>query len=263
MNNHLKSIIKSVILEGKLERKKLDLRQVVELIKNRVIIFFDTETTTLDPKRSFRLITEIAAVAYDTSSGERLGEYNKKAHLTDEVKKRIEKEKARVERGEKISGLAIEDILKMTAYYEGDVLFEDEKQMMQGFLDFVNGFASKNPILVAHNAKFDMYQVGKALESHGLPRMPTYSVVDSLVMVKNYLFPLLTAAEKKVKGTLSPESEEAKLLTHLRPNRRFLSNLQSLGQAFEIDTKHWHSALADTEQLAGILSKLIQYFERN
>ena len=97
MNKDIKQIIKLVLLEGQLERKKLDLKRVVDLIKNRVIIFFDTETTGLDPKKSFRLITEIAAVAYDTSTGERLGEFNRKALLTDPVKERMGKEKERSE----------------------------------------------------------------------------------------------------------------------------------------------------------------------
>jgi len=262
MNHHLKTIIKSVITEGKIERKKFDLKQLVDFIKNRVIIFFDTETTGLDPRRSFRLITEIAAVAYDTSTGQRLGEYSKKAHLTDPVKQRMEKEKQRKEKGEWPKDKpTIEDLLKMTAYHEGDVPYEEEKEMMKGFLDFVNSFADKNPILVAHNAKFDMYQVGKALETHGLPKMPRYNVADSVVIAREYLFPLLVAQEKEAKGTLNPESELAHLLKAVRPQKRFSAKLISLGQGFKVDTKHWHSAIADTEQLAGILARMIQFFE--
>ena len=264
MKNHIKQIIKLVLLEGQLERNKLDLKRVVDLIKNRVIVFFDTETTGLDPKRSFRLITEIAAVAYDTSTGERLGEFNRKALLTDPVKARIGREKEKIEKGEWPQGKkTIEDLLKMTSYHEGDTQYQEEKEMMQGFLNFVNSFQDKNPILVAHNAKFDMYQIGKSLEVHGLPKMPRYAVVDSLVITKNYLFPLLVAADKQAKGNLDPESQAAKLLKFVRPAKRFIANLGALGQGFQIDTKHWHSAIADTEQLAGILAKMIQFFELN
>lgn len=274
-NNILKFLIKESVvtslLEGQFEKRKYTLRQAVDQIKNRVIIFFDTETTGLSPKAYYRLITEIAAVAYDTSTGERLGEYNKKAILSRAVHNRMKYEKERVAAGtwdEKQPDPAkkrktLEDILKMTAYEEGDTPKIEEKEMMQGFLDFVNQFSDRNPILCAHNAKFDMYQIGKALEVSGLPKMPTYRVVDSLILSRNYLTPLLQAQEGAAKGAgQDVDPDAAKILKILRPdNRRFVNRLGDLGKAFEVDTKHWHSAIADTEQLAGILAKMVQYFE--
>ncbi len=37
--------------------------------------------------------------------------------------------------------------------------------------------------------------------------------------------------------------------------------LGHLGSAFEVSTEHWHSAIADAEQLAGITAAIIKFFE--
>ena len=44
MKTELKQIIKLVIMEGQIERNLLTIQQVIDKLKNRVLIFFDTET---------------------------------------------------------------------------------------------------------------------------------------------------------------------------------------------------------------------------
>lgn len=263
----LREYIRMQIKEGQIERSKLTLPDVVNKLKNKVLIFFDTETTGFSPKINYTMITEIAAVTYDTMTGERLGQYNMKAKLSSDVHNRMEREKQRKEtrRGKfKTDKLTpwdpkrktIEDILGMTGYHSEHDEYKYEFDMMKEFSEFVNSFAGKNPILVAHNARFDMYQVGKALERHGLPKINRYPVLDTMVLTKNYLFPLLTKLEK------SQDPDAIKLVTSLKPGKTFQNRLKHLGDAFEVSTKHWHSAIADTEQLAGILSGIMQFFEK-
>jgi DNA polymerase III alpha subunit (gram-positive type) len=213
------------------------------------------------------MITEIAAVAYDTMTSERLGQYNMRAKLSSDVTTRIDREKQRknARRGKyNVDKLApwdpkrktIEDILDMTGYHSENAEYQYEFDMMKDFSDFVNSFANKNPILVAHNARFDMYQVGKALERHGLPKLNRYPVLDTMVLTKNYLFPLIDKLEK------SGDPDAVKLVSSLKSGKSFQNRLKHLGDAFEVSTKHWHSAIADTEQLAGILSGIMQFFEK-
>jgi DNA polymerase III epsilon subunit-like protein len=257
LKTYIKLILREALEEGQIEKTLLTLDQVVDKIKNKTLIFIDTETTTLDPKKPFAQITEIAGVAYDTNTGERLGEFNMKAKLTAATLSRIEREKDLKARGKWTNPdeKTVEDLLGMTAYHTETVPYQEEAEMMEGFVDFINSFADRNPILVAHNARFDMYQIGKALERHKLPKMPTMPVVDTKALAKNYLQPLLALMEKEGDPAAEP------LLRVLRPKKFFINRLGDLGTAFQVSTKHWHSAIADTEQLAGILSALINFFE--
>jgi len=256
LKTYIKLVLRESLEEGQIEKTLLTLDQVVDKIKNKTLIFIDTETTTLDPKKSFAQITEIAGVAYDTNTGERLGEFNMKAKLTPATLSQIETEKGMKARGEwKEEHKTVEDLLGMTAYHTETVPYQEEAEMMEGFVDFINSFADRNPILVAHNARFDMYQIGKALERHKLPKMSIMPVVDTKALVKNYLQPLLSLMEKEGDPAAEP------LLRVLRPKKLFVNRLGNLGDAFQVSTKHWHSAIADTEQLAGILSSLINFFE--
>jgi len=258
--------IKEVLSEGQIENAKISLPDVVNKLKDKVLIFFDTETTGFSPKINYTMITEIAAVAYDTMTGERLGQYSMRAKLSSDVNSRIERETQRksARHGKYNSGLkawdpkrkSIEDILSMTGYHSDTGEYKYEFDMMKEFSDFVNSFAGKNPILVAHNARFDMYQVGKALERHGLPKLNKYPVLDTMTLTKKYLFPLLDKLEKL------KDPDAIKLVLLLKPGKSYQNRLKHLGDAFEISTKHWHSAIADTEQLAGILSSIMQFFEK-
>jgi DNA polymerase III epsilon subunit-like protein len=259
MKQELKEIIRLVIMEGQIERNLLTIQQVIDKLKNRVLIFFDTETTGLNPRSPKVMITEIAAVAYDTSTGERLGQYSMKAKLNQNVLDAMEKQQAAADSGRPSPPgfMPIRDILKMTAYHEGDIPYEDEKKVLEGYSEFINGFAGRDPILVAHNAKFDMYQIGKALERHGLPKITRLPVLDTMALAGNYLHPMVVALED-LRPT-DPEIE--RLYTNLNQRGKWVKRLGHLGSAFEVSTGHWHSAIADAEQLAGITAAIIKFFE--
>jgi len=260
MKNYLKTIIYSVLFEGQLEKRKLSVEEIVNNFKNRVLIFFDTETTGLSSRRKYSLITEIAALAVDTTTGQELGRYSMKSKLTPEVEEKRESQRNLAATGELKARTTIDDILKMTGYEGGDVPFEDEGKVLQGFVDFIKQFEDKNPVLVAHNASFDMRQINDALKQrHKMMFLPKYPVLDTLVLVRKYLQPLLIGLEDK----RGEDPEIDRLLAQLRPAKKFVSGLSALGLAFEVGTEHWHSAIADSLQLSGILSKIIMFFERH
>lgn len=245
--------------EGQLEKKLLSLKQVLDKIKDRVIIFLDTETTTLDPRKDFAQITEIAAVAYDVSSGKMLETFHMKVNLRDSTLERMAWEKDRIDGGNwKAGSKSVEDLLAMTKYREENATFSEEEDVLRQFREFVNRFAEGNPIIAAHNSRFDLYQIGKALERNNVDKLPRLAVVDTKVLTKNYLFPLLDILEKQ--GD-SPEALE--LIAVLRPKKTYLNRLGNLGDAFKVSTEHWHSALADTQQLMGIFAKVIDFFSKH
>ena len=259
MKTELKQIIRATILEGQIERSRLSVQQVIDRFKGRVMIFFDIETTGLDPRAYYALITEIAALAIDTSTGEELGSYSMKSKLTKQVQGRIDWEDRREKKGEwNPKRKKVSDLLQMTGYHEGDVPYDEEEKVIQGYVDFINSFASKNPVLVAHNAKFDMYQIGKAMEVHGIKRPERYSVLDTLTLAGNYLLPMIVSLEH----LRSTDTEIDRLLTNIHNGVRWVKNLGALGKGFDVQTKHWHSAIADAHQLAGITSAIINFFEK-
>ena len=262
----LKTIIRAVLLEGQLEKGNLSIQDIVNKFKNRVFIFIDTETTGMSSKNPHSLITEIGAVAIDSSTGQELGRYSMKSNLTPEVETRRQKERQELEAGIRKPGgtgpdMVIDDILKMTAYEGGGVPFEEEKKVLQGFLDFVNQYQSRDPIFVAHNARFDMRQINDALKlRHRMPFLPKYNVLDTKTLVQKYLHKLLAGLEP-LRGE---DPEVDRLFNELRSSSgRFTSKLGALGSAFEVETMHWHSAIADSLQLSGILAKLLKFFERH
>lgn len=258
MKKDLKDIIKFFLLEGQLEKRKLSVEEIVNKFKDRVLIFFDTETTGLYSRKKHSLITEIAALAIDTSTGQEIGRYSMKSKLTPEVEQTREKQRALKASGELRTNMPIDDILKMTGYEDGDIPYEEEGKVLEGFVEFIKEFKDKNPVMVAHNASFDMRQINDALKQrHRMPFLPKYPVLDTLALVRNYLQPLLLGLEEK-RG----ENEEIdRLLKTLRPEKKFVSKLSVLGLAFEVGTEHWHSAVADAKQLSGILAKIITFFE--
>ncbi len=244
-------------LEKSIDKSLFTLEQVISNLKDKTIIFLDTETTGVDPKREFTMITQIAAVAYDTNTGKKLGEINVKAHLTDAVKARMAEEAERIAAGTwPAEKPTVEKLLDMTSYFSETAPFKEENEMMEDFLVFVENYIDRSPLLVAHNARFDMQQINAALQRHELPKLPKFPVIDTMVLNKNYLFPLFTVLEKEGEPAVQP------LLKVLRPNKSFLNRLGNLGDAWNISTEHWHDALADVQQLAGILSATIKFFEK-
>lgn len=150
--------IKRLLKEGQLEKATSSLEQLVSTFKNKTFIFFDTETTTLDPRKDFAMITEIAGVAYDSNTGEQLGQYNAKARLSPAVFARIKQENEEKEAGTwSPNEKTVEDLFHMTNYYEQSAPYIEEEKLLTEFVEFVNDFADRSPILTAHNARFDMY----------------------------------------------------------------------------------------------------------
>jgi DNA polymerase III epsilon subunit-like protein len=226
-------------------------KQVVSDLGGKTWIVFDTETTGFKPTAT-TMITELAAVAIDIDSGKKVGEYHAKAKLTKAVKELLRKQAS----GDKPKkGMTVADIFKMTRYGDKNAPFKPLKDVVTGFVDFVK--KHQNPILVAHNAKFDMMQVNVALKKLGEKPLPRVKVYDTVSMARIYVYPLARALQK------SGNERAQKMVDAFFSGGKFSARLENLGKVFDVKADHWHSGISDTLQLARILWKMVAFFKRH
>lgn len=150
----------------------------------------------------------------------------------------------------------IKDLLKMTGYDDKNTQFEDLKDVLIGFKKWVESY--KNPILVAHNANFDMYQVNNGLELIDKKQRIKTEVLDTLAVVQQYLIPMLL-----VKSQNGDQKAKKAIQVLSAGGKKPKANLGVLGKMFNVKTKMWHSGIADVMQLAGVLFKMMDYFRKN
>ena len=153
--------------------------------KGKTLIYFDTETLGLKPHVDYIQLTQVAAIAYDGSTMKELDSFNTKAKLGDPAKHLLkpdsderkgweERQKARG----KSKGLSNPDeLLKMTRYGDEGVDFIEENKSIEDFISFISKF--KDPILIAHNAPFDMKFMHVRAKLFDL-KFPKAEVLDTL-----------------------------------------------------------------------------------
>jgi DNA polymerase III alpha subunit (gram-positive type) len=151
---------------------------------------------------------------------------------------------------------SIKDLMDMTAYSEENAEFTEHIDMLKGFKKWIDGY--NNRIIVAHNARFDMYQVNSPLAKIGQQYRITGEVVDSLILSKQYLVPIL-----KVLDATGNEFGTQGLAVMKNGGTRILNNMSVLGKLFNVKTKMWHSGIADVMQLIGILSAMLEHLKDN
>lgn len=217
-------------------------KEVFDELKDKTLIFVDTETTGLQVKK--HQLTEIAAVAIKGPEFNEVGTYNVKINLTDKTKKQIEEEKEVYKDNPKFFG--VERVLKYNKYDNNPLPAIEEEEAVQGFKDFCAKFGQ--PILVAQNAKFDMSFLGSRIKN-----IPRERVYDTKLFASYYFLPAVEALQDKVK-----ERVRKRLLTKKdRPS----SSLEYLIKSFAIREKDLHTALTDVRRSIDFFKKIIKYFE--
>tara|TARA_Y100000588_G_C13673291_1_gene677166 strand:+ start:28 stop:582 length:555 start_codon:yes stop_codon:yes gene_type:complete len=148
------------------------------------------------------------------------------------------------------------DILKMTRYHTINPHVEEEASALKKFIQFVNEYP--NPVLVAHNADFDV----KFVETRGARYevvLTNVEVLDTLKISRYFFAPTIE--------TLVDDGEATKLLQSLFRQRGKLTHISSrlgdLASAFKINAKYWHTANADVEMMRGVLLKIIKFLEKH
>jgi hypothetical protein len=246
-------------------------------IKDRTLIFFDTETTGFKASLSHNQITQIAAIVahlegedfgetytdtlkIDTATQDKIQWEREKA---EEIKREDEEMLARGETPPKRKKYtSIEDIFKMTNYDPSKA----ESSTMEGanrFFQWLSKF--ENPLIVAQNAKFDISFLNNMYKRSNIPKFK-YQVMDFLQFNKIYLEPMLrNLARNGDEGAVDMINRLTKISTDKNGNEKksFSVAQKQLGSAFEVSSKGAHEAIHDVEQMIELVKKVISYVKVN
>lgn len=247
--------------------KLLFFRQSIDSILARVagktVIVFDTETTGLSAKLPWVQITEVAAIAFDMDTGRELGKFHKKVNLTPEALAEIAVQDRNIGPGDRGSlegpaGLNIRDLLKMSRYGDNDAPRDDIVNVYQEFVAFINQY--DRPVLLGQNAAFDMGHMFGPLKKLGIARPIHGEVIDTMVLGRVWIYPLLKAGE-----AMGDETSQQMLAgfngTDREGKPRLAFSLVNLGRVFSVDAKHWHSGISDAMQTYGIFNAMLKFLQ--
>jgi DNA polymerase-3 subunit epsilon len=174
-------------------------------------VVFDTETTGLVPKSDH--ILEIAAI--EVVNGALTGN---QFHVYIKPRTRIRKEATEINKMD-------------NEFYKKnyDKVYENEKQLLTNFLNFVNG-----SIIFTHNAVFDYNFISKELEYHNLPLIPKNNFRCTMRIYKKF-------------------TSQNKLMSY---------SLEKCAESFEIeiDKNRLHSGIYDTEITAKMLIRIFEKY---
>lgn len=265
------------------------LRDIIELSKDKVWIFFDTETTGIKAEADYNQITQIAAIAVDVKGFEKgtepviIGKFNEKIALEQRTKGFIDWEKRkqaeRAATGEDSKFKTIPQIFAMTGYGEpknprkrlakgltgAPREYGSMEEVMQNFVAFCDQFP--NRVLVAQNAPFDVSYVNNMFTRIGL-EPPADVVMDTVKIFQKFLAPTV----KKIKGRVeigeevTPEDKailDALTAQSATRGSYVTVSLGKLINAFKVENEGWHDALADVVMLMKVLRAVLHWLDDN
>lgn len=261
------------------------------------LIFFDTETLGLNPDPEYIQLTQIALVVVDGATMKEKRALNLKIQLNDSAKRFLEPSSWERQDWEKYKegshDKTPDEVLDMTGYFNDlpEKLATEEKAL-QLFSQVISN--AKNPILVAHNASFDMRFISVRAKRFNI-NMKKVPVVDTLRLAKYYLIPVLQKLEKseilkqlrrvkemkvsdinnnndanrksKAKKKSDAEFErftaedgtEMLKITYGKPS----ASLGKLTPALLGKIEDWHDALADVKSMILVYQKIIEILHAN
>lgn len=290
--------LKEVRLYGRTISELLDEFQKFE---GRDFIFFDTETLGLNPTAEYIQLTQIGAILVDASTMKEKKSLNLKLELNDSAKRflqpgsweRTDWEKHKEGPHDRLP----HEVLDMTGYLENmPERMATEEHGLKLFAQFINN--ANNPILVAHNASFDMRFIRVRAKRYGIS-IPKTDVIDTLRLAKYYLIPTLEklgnsdvlrqlrrVKEMKVSDIAPDEvgpdgkykvkkhpkdtefenftAEDGTEMLRIRYGKPSAS-LGKLTPALIGKIENWHDALADVKSMILVYQKIIEilYANRN
>jgi len=237
--------------------------------EGKTMLFVDTETTGLEPNVSYEQITEISALAIDGSTMEPAGEFSTKVNLTWRTKNLLndpqskqalafDRANQRFLRKYKKPITHPRELLQKTHYFDtkpGEKKMEENDALIN-LSEFIKKYP--NPILIAHNATFDMKTLQARRKKYNLPPMERYPVLDTVKVSRFFFIPLLLSLEGNQEAKEFLESILAKTKF-----KSYSSSLGKLASAFKIKIEGWHQASEDVKMLFQVLQKLIEYLKAN
>jgi DNA polymerase III epsilon subunit-like protein len=258
----LREYIKHILLENKLSGNTIE--NVIDLLdgySSNTWIFFDTETTGLQPSSS--QLTEIGAIAVDpnawSSESTVLDQFNEKISLTDESK-RLLKDPESIERkaweksnmGGRNPLKDPQAILSMTRYGEKGRAYGEEQEVLDKFFEWADGFS--NPLFIAQNASFDL----KFLNVRSGGKLPKYPVLDTKQLMEMYLIPLLKTQTAAEAGDPAAQDLLDKLYIKKGNWGYHSSSMGVVSKAYGISIAGWHNALADVKMMMSMYRSVVE-----
>tara|TARA_R110002153_G_scaffold157672_3_gene309735 strand:+ start:2762 stop:3628 length:867 start_codon:yes stop_codon:yes gene_type:complete len=258
---HLRQYIRQVLNENKLSGRSLQgVLNLLEGYASNTWIFFDTETTGLEPSSS--QLTEIAAIAVDpntwNSNATILDQFNEKIKLTPASDRLLNdpgsSERKAWEKSNKTGRHPMKDpqaILSMTRYGEQGRAFSDEQIVLDEFFEWAASFS--NPMFIAQNASFDL----KFLNVRSAGKLPKYPVLDTKQLMEMYLIPLLKTQAQAEQGDTASRQLLDKLYVK-RGNWGFHStSMGVVSKAYGISVDGWHNALVDVKMMMSMYKNVV------
>ena len=224
------------------------------MIKDKIVVAFDTETTGFNPR--INQLTEIAAIAFEGNTFNEIGTYHTHVRLNDDTLAQIEKE-----RTQPAKGMNVVDILKMTEYYNSSEGAVDEREAIDGLSEFIESKA----IIVAHNAKFDLKMVNTRARKLGTQPIRHHGkVLDTMLLSREFFIPM--SQELEMDGDAEAKNVLDKLThrwTKSDKRQKISSKLGDLSAALTGDISNWHQALDDTRTTMSILKQFKEFFDKH
>lgn len=224
------------------------LKQLIDGLSGELFVFFDTETTGLDQHAD--QVTEIAALAVKGPNFDQVGSMHARAALTDSTLHKIEQQRAGKSLPKGKKPMTVEDILKMTRYYESTMEVRPEMEILNEFKDFCT---KHNGLLVGHNPEFDLRMI-----STRVGRLPNRGVWDTMMFARFFFYPMLLALEE------SGDEKSKDIMSGIRnvkgnPQATLGKVLQALGDKAE----GWHTAMADVQSTVKAFRGILGYVQEH
>ena len=249
------------------ERKKLlgttlvDLLDTITNFENKTLILVDIETLGLNPTFEYEQVTELAACVLNGSNNDVIGNMNFKVKLSNsalelltetESIQRYSWERRQKKRG-KSAILDPNQIIEMTQYNKIKAPIESERTAIEKFYEFVKRY--KNPVIVAHNAEFDIKYLMTRGKMYQL-EFPVVDVLDTLKISQFFFVPTLETLKKNPDVDIIMQK-----LIRLKNNKSYhiSSRLGDLASAFGIDSQNWHTANSDVEMMRLVLNEILEF----
>lgn len=250
MENHFKKWQKFINESDQSKIFLKDLMSGINKYKDSIWVFFDTETTGLNPDNTQLL--EIAAIAVKSNLLDAAGvisKFHTKVNLTQDTEKKRKEPFTPSNPREK----SIDDLLAMTQYYNDSAGagYIDEKEALEKFELYLKSLkASGNIVLVAHNAPFDDKFIKTRSALYDL-QLDQYEIIDTLQVMEEIFYPLIQIVDEKG------------ILPKIKTKFGVSFTLGNVSKALDINIDDWHSALADVKMLIKITKSVLSLLEKN
>jgi len=142
------------------------------------------------------------------------------------------------------------------------------QEALTNFAEFCT--PTEDILMVAQNTPFDVKFVNIAFRRAGL-EVPDDEAIDTVVIFKKYLSPVILDLENKLNNGEIPEEQKPQvehILDKLikindKGKKSTTVSLGPIRTAFKVQDEGWHNALADVIMLAKVMKEILVFLDKN